>query len=213
MAASAPHFDFENAAYARGFSAVAGVDEVGRGPLAGPVAAAAVILDAQDIPAGLNDSKALTHKRRLVLFDAIMKQARGVSIGLASASEIDALNIRQATFLAMRRALKGLAERPDYALIDGNALPNDLICPAQTIIKGDAQSLSIAAASIIAKITRDHLMNVLALHYPHYGFDENAGYPTEKHRAALIKYGPTLYHRMSFGPLKSLKMGGQKECN
>jgi ribonuclease HII len=207
MAKSAPHFSFETELFQRGFHAIAGVDEVGRGPLAGPVTAAAVILDPFNVPHGLNDSKALTPPHRLTLYDEIMQSARAVAIGFASATEIDALNIRQATFLAMRRAVMGLSLPADYAVIDGNALPQGLPCPAQTIIKGDAQSLSIAAASIIAKVARDRLMATLALHYPHYGFAENAGYPTEKHRAALIKFGPTPYHRMSFGPLKALKNG------
>jgi ribonuclease HII len=200
-----PHYEFERAAQQRGFQAIAGVDEVGRGPLAGPVTAAAVILDPQLIPSGLNDSKALSAKRRLELYEAIMMQARAVAIGFASAQEIDAINIRQATFVSMRRALNGLSLPADFALIDGNALPPSLPCAGQTIIKGDGQCLSIAAASIIAKVTRDQLMVALGRHYPHYDFAQNAGYPTEKHRAALIKYGPTAFHRLSFAPLKGAK--------
>jgi ribonuclease HII len=134
-----------------------------------------------------------------------MMQARAVAIGFASAQEIDAINIRQATFVSMRRALNGLSLPADFALIDGNALPPSLPCAGQTIIKGDGQCLSIAAASIIAKVTRDQLMVALGRHYPHYDFAQNAGYPTEKHRAALIKYGPTAFHRLSFAPLKGAK--------
>ena len=205
MVTSAPHYDYETAAHTQGYRLVAGIDEVGRGPLAGPVMAAAVILDPASIPRGLNDSKTLTAKKRLILFDEIMLAARAIGIGSASAVEIDAMNIRQATFCAMRRALSALNQRADFALIDGNALPPNLLCPAQTIVKGDALSLSIAAASIIAKVTRDRLMVRLSHHFPHYGFEENAGYPTEKHRMALTQFGPTPYHRMSFGPLKHLQ--------
>ena len=197
-----PHFRFEKALAGRGVWPVAGIDEAGRGPLAGPVSAAAVILDPRKLPKGLDDSKRLSHGQREDAFAAIMKGALAVGIGLASPAEIDRINIRQATFLAMRRALAALALRPVHALIDGNAMPADLCCPAETIVKGDAISLSIAAASIVAKVTRDRLMEKLHHSYPQYGFAEHAGYPTPAHRAALAQHGPCIFHRRSFGPVR-----------
>ena len=181
---------------------VAGVDEVGRGPLAGPVTAAAVVLDPAAIPQGLNDSKKLTAKRRNALLEGLLESAE-VSLGWASVEEIDRLNIRNATFLAMRRALAGLAP-VDHALIDGNALPPDLPCPATTIIKGDGRSLSIAAASIVAKVRRDAEMMALSRQFPGYGWERNAGYPTAEHKQALQDLGVTPHHRRSFKPVHNI---------
>lgn len=183
---------------------VAGIDEVGRGPLAGPVAAAAVILDPDNLPAGLADSKALNAKVREELFEAIMDRALAVGIGLATAREIESINIRQATFLAMRRACRALPLAPGFALIDGRDVPSGLPCRAEAIIKGDALSLSIAAASIVAKVTRDRLMVRLSQRHPHYGFATHMGYATAAHREALAKHGPCEFHRMTFGALKKI---------
>lgn len=182
---------------------IAGVDEAGRGPLAGPVTAAAVILDQARIPPGLNDSKVLSATRRDILFDLIQAQA-SVAIGWASVAEIDALNIREASLLAMRRAVEGLPTRPDTALIDGNACPKDLPCRGVTLVKGDAKSLSIAAASIIAKVARDRLMAGLAKDHPGYGWEVNQGYPTAAHLAALQDMGVTPHHRRSFRPVHNI---------
>ncbi len=182
---------------------VAGVDEVGRGPLAGPVTAAAVILNPANIPQGLADSKTLTAARRQALFAAIMGCAE-VSVAHASVQEIDNLNILRASHLAMVRALAGLPRPPDHALIDGNLLPKGLTIPATAIVKGDAKSLSIAAASIIAKVTRDALMVDLAQQFPQYGWDQNAGYPTKQHLVALQKFGVTAWHRRSFKPVHNI---------
>ena len=203
MGMTRPHFRFEKALAARGVWPVAGIDEAGRGPLAGPVSAAAVILNPKKLPKGLDDSKKLSALDRDSAFELIMKHAVAVGIGLACAQEIDRINIRQATFLAMRRALGALALSPAHALIDGNAMPQNLCCPAQTIIKGDAQSLSIAAASIVAKVTRDRLMTRLHDSHPQYGFHQHAGYPTPAHLAALAKHGPCIHHRRSFAPVRA----------
>ena len=182
---------------------VAGVDEVGRGPLAGPVTAAAVILNPANIPQGLADSKTLTATRRQALFAAIMDCAQ-VSVAHASVQEIDELNILRASHLAMERAISGLPRAPDHALIDGNLIPKGLAIPATAIVKGDAKSLSIAAASIIAKVTRDALMVDLAQQFPQYGWDQNAGYPTAAHLAALQIHGVTAWHRRSFKPVHNI---------
>jgi ribonuclease HII len=200
---SRPHFRFEKALATQGVWPVAGIDEAGRGPLAGPVSAAAVILDPRKLPKGLDDSKKLSAEEREAAFDLIMQRAVAVGIGLACAHEIDRINIRQATFLAMRRALAALALSPAHALIDGNAMPDDLCCPAQTIIKGDAKSLSIAAASIVAKVTRDRLMTRLHRSHPQYGFHEHVGYPTPAHLGALATHGPCIFHRRSFAPVRA----------
>lgn len=196
---SAPSFDFERAA---GHAIICGVDEAGRGPWAGPVCAAAVILNPAQIPAGLNDSKKLTEARREALFPQIMAVA-DVGVGLVSAAEIDQLNILQATYLAMRRAVEGLKQTPTLALIDGNRAPK-LSCATQTIVEGDAKSLSIAAASIIAKVTRDRLMIKLDAAYPAYGFAQHKGYGTAAHAAALKAHGPCTEHRRSFAPIRKL---------
>ncbi len=178
---------------------MAGVDEAGRGPLAGPVSAAAVILDPEALPDGVDDSKALTPERRAELFDLLMAQALAIGIGLASTAEIDALNIRQATFIAMRRAVRALPRAPHHLLIDGRDVPPGLPCPARALVKGDALSLSIAAASIVAKVTRDRLMTRLDASHPAYGFRVHKGYATAVHRAAILRHGPTSFHRRSFG--------------
>jgi len=182
---------------------VAGVDEVGRGPLAGPVTAAAVVLDPARIPDGLNDSKKVSAARRDVLFD-LLHAVADISIGWASVEEIDAINIRNAALLAMRRAVEGLPRPPGHALIDGNAVPPGLACPATAIIKGDARCVSIAAASIVAKVARDRVMVALAQQYPGYGWDRNAGYPSPAHKAALTDLGVTPHHRRSFKPVYNI---------
>jgi len=197
---SVPDFAHEARLRARGFELVAGVDEVGRGPLAGPVVAAAVILDPDHLPDGLNDSKKLTASVRERLFTEIMRHAH-VAIASIPAARIDVINIRQATFEAMAGAVNGLAVRADFALIDGRDVP-PLPCPAEALIGGDRRSLSIAAASIIAKVTRDRMMTLLAQTYPDYGFEKHMGYGTAKHLKALDLHGPTPLHRMSFAPLK-----------
>ena len=199
----APHFRHERSLLRAGVWPVAGVDEAGRGPLAGPVSAAAVILDPKKLPRGLDDSKKLSRAARTELFDLICSRAQAIGLGLASVEEIDRLNIRNATFLAMRRALEALAIRPAHALIDGNASPRDLFCPAKTIVKGDAISLSISAASIIAKVTRDRLMERLHEAYPVYGFADHMGYGAPAHLAALRAHGPCPWHRRSFAPVRA----------
>ncbi|MCA0272175.1 MAG: ribonuclease HII [Proteobacteria bacterium] len=200
---SPPDFSFETAAMARGLALVAGVDEVGRGPLCGPVVAAAVRLDPARILGGLNDSKALTPARRESLFAALQEVA-DVAIGMASVEEIDALNILRASHLAMVRAVAGLARTPDHLLIDGNLLPRDLAISAEAVVKGDARSLSIAAASVVAKVTRDRIMVDLAQQHPGYGWERNAGYPTKDHLKALGNLGVTPHHRRSFKPVHNI---------
>jgi len=182
---------------------VAGVDEAGRGPWAGPVLAAAVILDPARIPAGLNDSKALTARRRDALFEAIHEHAIAVGIGQASVAEIDAAGVGQANRRAMQRAVAALSIAPRHALIDGIVTP-DLPCPAHAVVKGDARSLSIAAASIIAKVTRDRIMLALDADHPAYRWRDNMGYGTTAHAAALQNYGPCPHHRLSFRPVAAV---------
>jgi ribonuclease HII len=191
-------FDFEREAFACGHRWVAGVDEVGRGPLAGPVGVAAVILDPDDLPFGVDDSKALPEAKREHLCEIIFAKALSVSIVFASVDEIDAINIRGAALRAMARAVAGLSLRPHLALIDGRDTPDGLICPARPIVGGDGLSMSIAAASIVAKTMRDALMRNLHRDYPHYGFAEHVGYATAAHRRALALSGPCPYHRRSF---------------
>lgn len=200
---SGPDFTLEQDAILRGARHVAGVDEVGRGPLAGPVTAAAVILDIRCIPDGLDDSKKLTPSRRGLLAEAIMARCDW-AVAHASVEEIDRLNILRASHLAMCRALAGLRRRPCVALIDGNMLPRDLDLPGQAVVGGDARCLSIAAASIIAKVFRDRIMVDLAQQHPGYGWDVNAGYPTPAHRQALLDLGITPYHRRSFAPVHNI---------
>jgi len=196
-----PHFRSEKRLLREGRWPVAGVDEVGRGPLAGPVAAAAVILDPDRLPEGVDDSKALSEKAREAAFERIAGSALAIGVAFASAAEIDAMNIRQASLAAMARAVAALSILPRHVLVDGNDPPR-LACPAEAIVKGDASCLSIAAASIVAKVMRDRQMRRLAAVYPSYGFATNAGYATKEHRAAIALLGPTPYHRMSFAPLR-----------
>ena len=188
---------YEHAAFADGFELVCGVDEAGRGPLAGPVCAAAVILPKDVQIDGLNDSKKLTDKKRRELFDVITQNAVSYGIAMASEREIDEINILQATFLAMQRAIDKLDVRPDLALIDGNRA-KDFGLPVRTIVKGDSLSASIAAASILAKVTRDRLMEELDEAYPQYGFAVHKGYGTKRHYEALREYGPCPIHRRTF---------------
>ena len=200
---SLPDLSFELLAHGRGFLRVAGVDEAGRGPLCGPVVAAAVVLNRAHIPSGINDSKKLSEKRRSQLFDQIMELA-AVGVGHATPAEIDELNILRASHLAMVRAIAALPVVPDHVLIDGNIIPRGLTVSAEALIKGDARSLSIGAASIIAKVTRDRIMVDLAQQHPGYGWDKNAGYPTKDHLAALQNLGVTPHHRRSFRPIHNI---------
>ena len=198
-----PTFDIESGFMAGGARRIAGVDEVGRGPLAGPVTAAAVVLDPRRIPDGLDDSKKLGGRRRAVLYETILASAE-VSVAHASVAEIDRLNILRAAHLAMRRAVAGLGCPPDLTLIDGNLVPEGLGTPARAIIRGDALSLSIAAASIIAKVTRDRIMQDLAQQFPGYGWQTNSGYGSQSHIKALQDLGPTPHHRRSFKPVHNI---------
>lgn len=189
--------EFEKEALAKGYKSVCGVDEAGRGPLAGPVCAAAVILPEGVIIDGVNDSKKLSEKKRESLFDVISEQALSYSIAYATVDEIEEINILNATMLAMRRAIDGLDIKADYAMIDGNKIP-PIDIDAECIVKGDAKSMSIACASILAKVSRDRLLYKYAEEYPMYGFDKHKGYGTKVHREAILKYGPCPYHRKSF---------------
>lgn len=202
MARIPPDFSFETAAHQRGLARVAGTDEVGRGPLAGPVTAAAVVLDPTRVPPGLGDSKVLSAATRDRLFHDIMQSAE-VCVAHASVEEIDTLNILRASHLAMERAVAGLCS-VDHVLVDGNLIPAAFKGRAEAIIKGDARSLSIAAASIIAKVTRDRLMEDLAQQHPGYGWEANAGYPTKAHLQALLNLGVTPWHRRSFKPIHNI---------
>ncbi|SMC92394.1 ribonuclease HII [Rhizobium sp. RU36D] len=197
LSLAGPDFSLELAAQREGYWPVAGTDEAGRGPLAGPVVAAAVILDPDAIPAGLNDSKKLTAQRREELFELILGSAQ-VSIASSSARHIDVRDIRKASLDAMRRAVAGLEIQPAMVLADGRDVPDGLPCRGKAVIKGDARSVSIAAASIVAKVTRDRMMARAALTLPGYGFEIHAGYGTTRHRAAIEALGPCLLHRISF---------------
>lgn len=208
MSFDSPNFEYEAALIKKGVSVVAGVDEVGRGPLAGPVVAAAVILDPGRIPLGMNDSKKLTEKRRELLFIEIMTTAC-VSVHIASALTIDAMNIREASLHSMVRAIEGLSTKPNHTLIDGRDVPKGLKAQATAIIKGDAKSLSIAAASIVAKVTRDRLMIAADSHFPAYGLKSHKGYGAKAHRDTILELGPTPLHRRSFNPLKTLIEDGK----
>lgn len=201
-----PDYSHETRLLASHNGPIAGVDEVGRGPLAGPVVAAAVILDPSRIPAGLNDSKKLTEKKREKLFAIICAEALGFALGEASVEEIDRLNIRRATHLAMTRAVKALPLAPGFVLVDGNDAPS-LPCPCETLIGGDGLSVSIAAASIIAKVTRDRMMVELHQTHPHYGWDRNKGYGTADHMKGLTLHGATAHHRKSFAPVHNILCG------
>ena len=193
---------------------VAGVDEVGRGPLAGPVCAAAVILDPARLPAGVDDSKRLTAKERVALFTIVAERALAIGIGFACPAEIDAINIRRASLAAMRRAVAALAITPVHALIDGTEVPADLVCAGEAMVKGDGRSASIAAASIVAKVTRDRLMHRLAAAHPGYGFERHVGYATATHLAALREHGACPHHRRSVAPVRAaLAPAGLSEKN
>ncbi|HJW39851.1 MAG TPA: ribonuclease HII [Rhizomicrobium sp.] len=198
-----PHYIYESRVLKLRPGPIAGVDEAGRGPLAGPVVAAAVILDRRKIPKGINDSKQFDAERRDELYAHIMFAAIAVSVGEASVDEIDLINIRQATHMAMARAVRGLQFAPSFALVDGNDAPA-LPCPCDTIIEGDAKSVSIAAASIIAKVTRDRMMAALHEAHPLYGWVRNKGYGTPEHLDALNHHGPCAHHRRSFAPVHNM---------
>lgn len=189
--------EFESNAYEKGYTAVCGVDEAGRGPLAGPVCAAAVILPKDMIIEGVNDSKKLSEKKRDALYDVIKEKALSYSIAFATVEEIEEINILNATMLAMKRAVEGLDVPADFAYIDGNRLP-DLSIPCEYLIKGDARSMSVAAASILAKVTRDRLMLDFAKQYPEYKFEKHKGYGTKVHMDAIREFGPCEIHRRSF---------------
>ena len=191
-------WNYEHAAFEEGYRLVCGVDEAGRGPLAGPVCAAAVILPPDLEIKGLNDSKKLTDKRRRALYEIITEQALAYGIAFASEQEIDEINILQATFLAMRRAVEQLKQQPELALVDGNREPDLGAVPVKTIIKGDSLSANIAAASILAKVTRDRFMEEQDALYPQYGFAVHKGYGTQAHYAALREYGACPIHRRTF---------------
>ena len=198
-----PDFEFEKKYHAQGFNRIVGIDEAGRGPWAGPVVAAAVILNPKNtndaLLAELDDSKKLSAPKRDALYEAL-QQSADVGVGKASVEEIDTINILQATFLAMTRAVESLPRAPDFALADGNKLP-PLSCPAEAIVKGDSRSLSIAAASIIAKVTRDRIMTELGEIHPGYAWEKNKGYGTKAHQARLEQRGVTEHHRKSYRPI------------
>jgi ribonuclease HII len=195
-----PTLKLERRAIRRGAKIVAGVDEVGRGPLAGPVVVAAVILNTRRIPDGLNDSKVLTAEVREELYEKIMRTATAVSVVVAPPSVILRLNILWASMWAMEQALGNLSVRPDHALIDGSTLPKALPCFGETVVGGDGKSLSIAAASIVAKVTRDRMCQIMHCEEPDYGFDGHKGYSTPEHLTALSAHGPGRHHRMDFAP-------------
>lgn len=201
-----PDARFEAEAHSAGYKVICGIDEAGRGPWAGPVTAAAVILDLQAVPknvlAGLDDSKKLKAAKRDALFEQLTATI-DYGVGTASVEEIDQLNILQATFLAMRRAVGNLSCKPDFALIDGNKCPG-LDCEEQAVVKGDSLSYSIAAASIIAKVSRDRSMQDLASRFPGYGWERNAGYGTREHSDALLRLGVTEAHRKSYAPIRKI---------
>ena len=201
-----PHYIYESRLLKTIAGPICGVDEAGRGPLAGPVVAAAVILDRKRMPRGLNDSKQLSEEDREALFPQIMTMAVAVGVGEASVDEIDLINIRQATHLAMARAVRSLAVKADFALVDGND-PPALPCRCDTLVEGDARSLSIAAASIIAKVTRDRMMVALHDEHPGYNWRSNKGYGTPEHYDGLRLHGVTAHHRRSFAPIRALLAG------
>ena len=198
-----PDYSYEIAAKQNGYKFVCGVDEAGRGPLAGPVCAAAVILPEGEVIEGLNDSKKLSEKKREALFDVVKEKAIAWSVAFASVEEIEKHNILNATFIAMNRAIEGLNIKSDFALIDGNRVPKEIKIPSETVVKGDSLSMSIAAASILAKVTRDRVMMELDEKYPIYEFKKHKGYGTALHMELIRKYGPSECHRPSF--LKKIK--------
>lgn len=193
-----PDYSYEISAKENGYNYICGVDEAGRGPLAGPVCAAAVILPEGAVIEGLNDSKKLSEKKREALFDVVKETAIAWSVAFASVEEIEEHNILNATFIAMNRAIEGLQTKADFALVDGNRVPRDIKIPCQTVVKGDSLSMSIAAASILAKVTRDRLMLELDEKYPLYEFKKHKGYGTALHMELIRKYGPSECHRPSF---------------
>lgn len=193
-----PDYEFEKAAVNSGFSCICGVDEAGRGPLAGPVCAAAVILPAGAVIEGLDDSKKLTEKKRERLYDIIKQTAVAYSVAYGTLEEIETVNILEATYLAMNRAIEGLTVKPDFALIDGNRVPRGIKIPCETIVKGDSKSMSVAAASVLAKVTRDRLMLEYDKKYPEYNFKKHKGYGTKEHTELIKQYGPCEIHRLSF---------------
>lgn len=193
-----PDYSYEIAAKENGYKFICGVDEAGRGPLAGPVCAAAVILPQGAVIEGLNDSKKLSEKKREALFDVVKETAVAWSVAFASVEEIEEHNILNATFIAMNRAIEGLEKKADFALIDGNRVPKEIKIPCETVVKGDSLSMSIAAASILAKVTRDRFMMELDEKYPMYEFKKHKGYGTALHMDLIRKYGPSECHRPSF---------------
>ena len=193
-----PDYEFEKAAALSGFSCICGVDEAGRGPLAGPVCAAAVILPEGAVIEGLDDSKKLTEKKRERLYDIIKETAVAYSVAYGTLEEIETVNILEATYLAMNRAIEGLTVKPDFALIDGNRVPRGIKIPCETIVKGDSKSMSVAAASVLAKVTRDRLMLEYDKKYPEYNFKKHKGYGTKEHTELIKQYGPCEIHRLSF---------------
>ena len=193
-----PDYEFEKAAINSGFSCICGVDEAGRGPLAGPVCAAAVILPEGAVIEGLDDSKKLTEKKREGLYDIIKETAVAYSVAYGTLEEIETVNILEATYLAMNRAIEGLNVKPDFALIDGNRVPREIKIPCETIVKGDSKSMSVAAASVLAKVTRDRLMLEYDKKYPEYNFKKHKGYGTKEHTELIKQYGPCEIHRLSF---------------
>lgn len=193
-----PDYEFEKAAVNSGFSCICGVDEAGRGPLAGPVCAAAVILPEGAVIEGLDDSKKLTEKKREGLYDIIKETAVAYSVAYGTLEEIETVNILEATYLAMNRAIEGLSIKPDFALIDGNRIPRGIKIPCETIVKGDSKSMSVAAASVLAKVTRDRLMLEYDKKYPEYNFKKHKGYGTKEHTELIKQYGPCEIHRLSF---------------
>lgn len=193
-----PDYTFENNAKLNGYKIVCGVDEAGRGPLAGPVCAAAVILPENCQIVGLDDSKKISEKKRAVLFDEIIEKAVSYCVAYGTVEEIEQFNILNATFLAMNRAIDGLSVKPDFALIDGNQTPKGVKIPVETVVKGDSKSMSIAAASILAKVTRDRLLTEYDKKYPMYNFKKHKGYGTKEHYEMIKKYGICDIHRKSF---------------
>jgi len=193
-----PDYEFEKAAVNSGFSCICGVDEAGRGPLAGPVCAAAVILPEGAVIEGLDDSKKLTEKKRERLYDIIKQTAVAYSVAYGTLEEIETVNILEATYLAMNRAIEGLTVKPDFALIDGNRVPRGIKIPCETVVKGDSKSMSVAAASVLAKVTRDRLMLEYDKKYPEYNFKKHKGYGTKEHTELIKQYGPCEIHRLSF---------------
>ena len=193
-----PDYEFEKAAVNSGFSCICGVDEAGRGPLAGPVCAAAVILPEGAVIEGLDDSKKLTEKKREKLYDIIKETAVAYSVAYGTLEEIESVNILEATYLAMNRAIEGLSVKPDFALIDGNRVPRGIKIPCETVVKGDAKSMSVAAASVLAKVSRDRLMLEYDEKYPLYDFKKHKGYGTKEHTELIKQYGPCEIHRLSF---------------